>query len=900
MSIFNWFNKPKWQSPNEQVRLTAVQTDDGSDLLQALSQIIASDTSLKVRKAALSRIDDQAQLNEIANNNDQAEIKKLARKKWTHLVAKAEESSALTGLKDNDSLVYLAEKAEHKSVRLQAISQLEQQGTLGDLLLKEKDSEVQQAILQKISQESTLQRISKPLKKKNKALYQQVQNMRNKGQDNQDAEEKALKLCQQLEAVVHQKSSVDLAAIEAQWQDIKGDCKDAIKQRYSGAFAAAKMILDPEHRESFLNKQKAQRAKTQLNELQLAVKKINDWNLSQVQTQLDKFQHIEQQQLNQTDQTLLIDALAQLTTARDSKLKQQQVPESATQAYDALQKVLSQEIVQPNQLSQFKSRWQKAIKGAHPSVSLNQLSTQYDSGILKLAEKIEQSAKKRDEAAQQLIGLIDQAQGEIKDGHLSKAKIITNQMASLKKVAGFQHPLIKKNKYNIDNVWTQLKELRQWQKWSNDKVRQDIIDELVALVGTATHPDAVLKKLKDSNERWYALEDMEKLEGDKFPSRNQKMWQEFRTVSKALFEPTQPFFEKRSETQNSHMDDIKAMVDEMMQVDLENSSERDLARMTRTAIKHLKSLDKLPPKQRGVMAKKLRKGIDRIDGQLSKWYDAAEAKKRALIDQAIALHDEEDLAAAIEQAKGLQAQWKKAGIVKQYTERKLWKQFRKANDALFNKRETLNKEQNEAQAAHKKAAQTALKTFNKSLKNAETEDDIKQLKSQLSQQWQQDFQDLKALNPTYQSAIQQADDAVQKLQSAQVLASLQTLKQFDQACEKGDEAQVAELLEAAQAHDKADFETRQQSQADDEHCDELLLKAEFLTGLETPESHMEARMAYQVKVLSERMAGEKTAGESEQALALLKTWYSTAKSSDYSQANKKRIASNIKALETLL
>ncbi|WP_154221931.1 DUF349 domain-containing protein [Marinicella rhabdoformis] len=900
MSIFNWFNKPKWQSPNEQVRLTAVQTDNDAALLDALPQIISSDSSIKVRKAALSRIDDTHQLHQIAEQNDQTEVKKLARKKWTHLMAKSKNTDAIKNLNDNEALLYLAGQSQHSKMRLQAVSQINQQGTLGDLLLNEKDREVQQAILEKITQESTLQRISKPLKKKNKSLYQSIQSRLNQGEDLNQNNSLALKICKQLEAVVHHKATCDLESISSQWQAIEKNCDATFKQRYNGAFAAAKMILDPEHRDSFLNKQKEQRAKSQLSEVINASDKLTDLDLSQIQSQLTKCQTIDTSVLSSEDKNQLSSAIDAFAAKRDEKMQQQQVPESATKAYDELQKVLAQEIVQPNQLKQFKTRWQQATRGAHPSSSLKLLSDQYDSGILKLAEKVEQSAQKRDEAAQQLIDMIDKAQTEIKDGHLSKAKIITNQMAALKRTAGFKHPLVQKNKYNIDNVWTQLKELRQWQKWSNDKVRQDIIDELVALVGTATHPDAVLKKLKDSNERWYALEDMEKLEGDKFPSRNQKMWQDFRTVSKALFEPTQPFFEKRSESQNSHLDEIKACIDEMLQVELESSNERDLARMTRNAIKHLKSLDQIPPKQRGQMAKKLRKGIDRIDGQLSTWYDAAETKKRALIDQAMALHDEEDLAAAIEQAKGLQAQWKKAGIVKQYTERKLWKQFRKANDALFNKRDDASKAQNEAQAAHKKAAQSALDKFNKDLKKTKDSNEIKQLKNNLIHTWQAEFQDIKQLSSNYQAALSSADDALNKQQSAKVLSSLDALKQFDVTCQSEDSDAIETALSTCSDSEKAAFLARKENVADDQHCDELLLQAEFLTGKETPKAHMEARMAYQVKVLSERMAGEKVAGESEQALALLKSWYLSAKSNSYIKNNKKRINSNIKALEALL
>ena len=50
MSLIKWFNKPKWQNPNEQVRITAIQNSDDQELIHALPDIVASDNSVKVQK----------------------------------------------------------------------------------------------------------------------------------------------------------------------------------------------------------------------------------------------------------------------------------------------------------------------------------------------------------------------------------------------------------------------------------------------------------------------------------------------------------------------------------------------------------------------------------------------------------------------------------------------------------------------------------------------------------------------------------------------------------------------------------------------------------------------------------------------------------------------------------
>ena len=53
MSIKNWFNKPKWQNPNEKVRLTAVSHAQDPALLKALMHIATEDKSLAVRQSGI-------------------------------------------------------------------------------------------------------------------------------------------------------------------------------------------------------------------------------------------------------------------------------------------------------------------------------------------------------------------------------------------------------------------------------------------------------------------------------------------------------------------------------------------------------------------------------------------------------------------------------------------------------------------------------------------------------------------------------------------------------------------------------------------------------------------------------------------------------------------------------
>ena len=908
MSILKWFNKPKWQSPNEQVRVTAVQTSKDAELLGQLVKLVNQDSSVKVQIAALNRITDYIEISTIAEQHPNKKVQNIASKKLINWFAQEKNNKQHQVFKkiiDKETIKAIAAQAQDWDIKIEAVQKINQQGFLADLLLQEHDPKIQKHILQQITQPSTLQRLLERTNKKQHALRNEIE--KQLGQETKDYEISAIQLCQQLEAVVHGKNSqiVDLSAINSQFNLIETHISDTVKLRYNGAYEAARMILDPKHREDFLHNQKIQRNLAQLKELENIWQQGHITSLKTAQSLIDKLNEINAELLPTNEQNLYESLEKQILSLRDQIQQEQKIPDEAIALVDQLTQVLNQATATPQQLSQFKNKWANVTKKVKNSQSYKQLQEQFQQQCIKLAEKIEQSAKTRDQAAKLAVELIEQANQLIEDGQLSQAKVITNQIAENKKLAGFAHPMIKRNKYQLDQVWNKLKELRNWQKWSNDKVRRDIIKAVAAMHGQGLHPDAVLKKLKDCNEQWYVLEDMEKLPGDKYPSRNQALWQEFRAVSKAVFEPTQPFFEKRNEQQQDKLDQIDELINEMNACDLANTSERDLARMTRNGVHELKALDQLPPKQRGKVAKKLRRAINRIDQKLNEFYQEAENKKIKLIEQVRALHELDDLSSAIEQAKGLQQQWKTAGIVKQHTERKLWKQFRKTNDALFNKREQIKQEINQAQQQQKQILSDFIKAQNKQLKSLKSIEDLNDFKAATQKRWHE------LENPDYlmqtelNQLLQQADDHIAALNNKALVDNCQLMENLDQLFsqyEQGqlDQQQLDDSLNNFEPELVTTYLPRHSKEYSEEVLQQQLITAEFLTGLETPQEHIEQRMAYQVKVLSDRMSGEKNLQDYVQARNWLDLWFLLPKTDKtFIKNNQKRINQALKAIKKL-
>ncbi len=913
MSILNWFNKPKWQSNNEQVRLTAIQHSSDGELKAHLSDIVFHDNSEKVQKAALNRISELSVLQEIAAKHPNQDIQQSADKRLSHFLAavsNAEQTdshlSLAQKLKSHEAKAYLIEHSQSLALRKVAVDGIKRQGLLGDLLLAVESPELQHYILKNIEQNSTLQRIQRQLGQKSAQLKQTIAEKLYQ-QTPQDPEKIAEDVCRQLENVVLKNHQLDLEDIELQWQQIPPDqLPEQLKTRYQGALNTARMTLDSDYREAFLSQQKKQKQQHLLTQLMDHSQRADTLSLSQLQQAIDQYHNAETDALDQDQKSQWQQALTTLSGRLKEAQQAAQAPAECHTILSELNRQLEQSTAAPHALKQLKTKWQQATAGATETADLAALQSQFDEDIARLADKITASAERRNKAAEQAVELIAPTEAKIKEGQLSEAKKLINQLNELQKQAGHGHPTLKQHKFAIDQLWQQLKELRQWQQWSHDKVREQLIKDLKQLVGSGMHPDAVLQKLQQANQQWAELEEMEKLPGDRYSPRNQKQWQAFRTVSQALFEPAQPFFEKRSEQQDRQLNKINQHIKTMQGADLEEGAPPELSKLVRTAINHLKNLDKLPPKDRGQTAKTLRREINRINDHLSVGYQKAEHNKQALIEQAEGLAVVEDLAEAIETAKDLQKQWPRAGYVSPKTERRLWKKFRRANDKVFNRRQAEQQAQQAEINAHKKQCLDLIKTTRAQLKQAQDIKALDQLRSQFNGDWQQLAQQGPVLHKEHQQLMQDFDRQRQQHAAQQVTADIQQWQTIDGLYSQYEQGNLSaeeldKKLSDCSSSARSLFTDRIHQETNTGDLSEHLIAGEYLTGLDTPEDYMEQRMAYQVKVLADRMAGkEGDQAACQQALNWLQQWYQQPKADqDFVKKQQKRIQKVTQAVTNL-
>jgi hypothetical protein len=290
-------------------------------------------------------------------------------------------------------------------------------------------------------------------------------------------------------------------------------------------------------------------------------------------------------------------------------------------------------------------------------------------------------------------------------------------------------------------------------------------------------------------------------------------------------------------------------------------------------------------------------------------------RKEKLIEQAQELVDVEELDDAIEAAKALQGEWKNAGIVQQAQERKLWKAFRKANDAVFNRIKQQRDAQNQENKDLMNKGHELINSCAEAIKSEKTAQGI----HSLIERFKDDYNALDLHNKSMQTKasnlIESAQKKVASLANSEVITTLKNAQKFatiaqdlerskleqEQAQEKWDKLKGLNDNKLAKKLAKRFAKATTSNDDYPQKAGIILIAAEYLTGQATPNEYKEQRLAYQVDELSKRMRGSQALSETDQAVALLTDWFTlNGAGSDFFTANEKRSKKVIKSLFDLL
>lgn len=842
------FKKP-WQTGEPEARAAAVLDAQDPELKDELPRLAQHDEAAPVRLAALKRLNSEpfwldARLREsdkeIIAAADLYLSRELFRTERSDLQSARLEWLAL--ISDAELLRRCAAEAPALALRRAAIARITAQGFLGDCYIRESNEGLAGEILERIDQPSTLERVAQAAKRSSKrraqAAAERLEQLQVESGHAIPGKTASERLVRDAEALARGALSGDRASartsLQERWDAIP-DHPENLTRRFEGAMrivdgslnrasrepepaVTSAPALDPEPGLAPVDAQLAASA----DYIRCAIRSGTDIKPADLLAHWDR-------------------AWNQLESVTDSDLglKQELLP-----LLHELQALVLMQAEQPGQAPQPTTEPPRADPRIDFGPQLDAIAATLEAGdIAKAHEQIHSVRRDYDK-------LPAKRRPHADGGRLQRME-------------------------------GRLKEMRDWQRWSNNQAREELIASVEQLATSGQHPDAITAALKKARGEWQHLEALEVLPGDKRRfAAPPGHWRKFQAACKAAFESAKPYFEKREQIQRDNLETLKAFVAAGRAAAADDTADSTtVLGFLRKARQAIRRMDDLPPKTRGASAASLRELMNQLSARLDQRFDAIEAVKRRLVAQARALSHEKDVKAAADKAKDLQNQWQKAGVGRRKIEQELWQAFREPIDPLFAQ---LKGEQDQRRQADREVTaelQALCEQIEALAKLPEEElDGARGRLTKLVDEWLQQDGRGGRLNKRFEQAERRFEQRLaghrinlRERSRGEVLALAESIQSlWQQRCEglEGDLAdkiargqdsgptmeRLRGLAERIAAPDFNQPALEALAAANAESARQICVEMEFLSGLDTAPADQALRMDYQVQRLARRMS----------------------------------------------
>ncbi len=377
----------------------------------------------------------------------------------------------------------------------------------------------------------------------------------------------------------------------------------------------------------------------------------------------------------------------------------------------------------------------------------------------------------------------------------------------------------------------QLRELSDWQGFATEPKQVSLCEQMEYLAEQPMEPELKAEKIKELQNEWKALGG----------SSDRALWNRFKAASDKAFEPCKEYFSAKSGLKQANLQKRQAICDELSafldSADWSAVDWKQVERIHRVARQEWKEAWPVEFRDNRPVQKRFDALLKAIEKPLDEERQRNEQAKQAIVEKAEALVGHEPLQEAIDSAKALQQEWKAVGITRHRQDRKLWQAFRTACDAIFERRDSRRNEQQEQERQADRQAGAVLEQTRAVTPQAGPE----ALESALGE--------IKALQelPVSGDLRKQIRDEQQRLRGAiQQSQMAQQIQQWQQQVR-------ARLSEGSATDDTPEHWPSLADQNKELSARELVIKAEILAGLESPESDQPLRMELQVQRLASGM-----------------------------------------------
>lgn len=751
--IFSSLFKPKWQHRNPRIRRQALEQLDPRQAAtrEIFLGALHSDTDPVIRQWLVRHVDDFVVLQRIAQTDSDAMVREHALQRCRRVLAGQDGALDLTQRKqlllsniDAKTLEYVARHGVESELRLAMLLQVNRDALYGDAAIDDADAELRFQSAQRIVQRSTLERVAKAVKGKDKRV-------RNEVQARLDAlDEAALRpaqLYQELKQICVKLTSlpvllqsrpdvVDQITEDAQrfaaqwrvkldeWRKFGFNDEEQLQARYAQAESAlaatltaakAQHIQLKEHAAALATLQQQQQALCEEMERVLA-NRTSESTQDEATAIADRVSDLERQwaalpvihdshdsqhpHMQQSSRRFVAAARAikkQLTESRSQAAQRESTAAWLARASALAQSSLAVEEIEDllRQAKEFTVGGQQ--DGAEFAKQIAEVQNALRQQLDELAEQVQKASTEFKDRVPEFIALVE-------SGQTKPAAAAAHRLQSLLRVLPDDAiERLRKQKLfrSFQAAKAKLDELRDWQGFAATPLRERLCEEVAVLAdeieAKKNDPEFSLvdaaERVQEARDRWQRI-------GAGEPEQTQVLWEKFNELCNRAYAPCQEYFAQQAAERATNLAARESVCDRLESFCREAIKERDPQQIEWSTVE--KTLRAAQDEWRacGPVARKHHKAINErfrlAQAGLRRAIDEERERnvtnKQSLIKRAENIVAQVSDAAtplpmdtAVEQVKALQQEWKTIGRGR--SDKEMWQQFAATCDAVFSHRQ---------------------------------------------------------------------------------------------------------------------------------------------------------------------------------------------------------------------
>ena len=899
--------RPKWRHRNRDIRAEAVQLLSADD--PNFVEVILHDADTGIRRQALRRVTDIELLLDIAESDTDASVSRAAGRRLWYLLAQSEDAASVeqtqSVLKEHgnsEMAEYLIRHSKSSEVRLQALEEMRTPALLSEVALTDRDTNIRLQALERITRLSTLKRIAKEARGKNKRVARRARELVEEQTSLQELPHLQQQLCDKVEhlASLQQPDQTIMHQLRQQWEKIGADAPLELKTRFSNAqLQISKSIEESrnskaqqDHQRELCEQsdvllldleQNANAPSLNLNEVEAAEWMLrNSW--LQLEEELDAVSPALKERFNKSQQKLAL---------RRGQIDQHRKQHADQHAIIADMQSLTKNDAQltASRIKAIESRWR--AQRSKPDADMEGHFHQYHSQAKQhLQANIDSAANleaELDQLLQQLGNALDQGQLNAAGAARSKAQHVLKR---LEKLATAE---LRQRKASYHRLLGRFSELRDWQRFGSDHVREDLISEMQQLIQSGLPAKELAHNVRDLRNKWRQLD----RKGGPAP---ESIWNKFNGIAEQAYSPViadqQRHQQEQQQAAQQRAEFCDLLIKEHAQVDWSTPDWPVIDKRIQEARKQWRKLGGVDSKAWKTLNQRFIDAVKPFEEQLGEVRESEKLRRERLIKQVQRLAEEPDIDIAIQQAKAAQANWRPLVSANKQVEQRLWREFKAATDAVFARRTAIHESEQQEQQANT-SAKTAICEKLQQLISAEHENwsEARNERDQLMDEWKTigpaTRQQYKSLQQKFHQLTRAFDEAETAASIRQERHHLELLLQKAELCDQMEQQLCSQDADIGTLHEQwsalpalqAGIESRMQGRyqhimeasssggdAIEQLCarcgdnlqtsQRLCLEMEVLLDIDSPEAFLEQRREWQLTHLSTAMTGGLAQNES--------------------------------------